>query len=198
MREKEKKDTSLPSFADLRGRQSVRATFRLSEKAINAISILSGQLGIKQKSLFDHLMEDTETLHLIAEGLQHKKILSTDRVQKTYVISRRSLSCLQRISRDFETSRDALIESSIQRLLPLIAQERERHRKRKEILDDLEGYLKEGNELLKRSRKILGADDPVYESLESAILFLEIGPGENIVLPDLCCRTIVQNHVHAG
>ena len=31
----------LPSYADLRGRQSVRATFRLSEKAIDAISVVS-------------------------------------------------------------------------------------------------------------------------------------------------------------
>ena len=41
------------SGLDLRGRQSVRATFRLSEPCINAISILSAQLGIKQKSVFD-------------------------------------------------------------------------------------------------------------------------------------------------
>ena len=39
-----------PTTLDLRGRQSVRATFRLSEACIDAISILSAQLGIKQKS----------------------------------------------------------------------------------------------------------------------------------------------------
>ena len=43
-----------PTTLDLRGRQSVRATFRLSEACIDAISILSAQLGIKQKSVFDH------------------------------------------------------------------------------------------------------------------------------------------------
>ena len=42
-----------PSPDDLRGRQSVRATFRLSAKAIDAMSIVSVHLGIKQKSLFD-------------------------------------------------------------------------------------------------------------------------------------------------
>ena len=47
-----------PTTLELRGRQSVRATFRLSEACIDAISILSAQLGIKQKSVFDHLMED--------------------------------------------------------------------------------------------------------------------------------------------
>jgi hypothetical protein len=43
---------NFPSTKDLRGRQSVRATFRLSESCIEAISILSTQLGIKQKSVF--------------------------------------------------------------------------------------------------------------------------------------------------
>ena len=43
-----------PTTLELRGRQSVRATFRLSEACIDAISILSAQLGIKQKSIFDH------------------------------------------------------------------------------------------------------------------------------------------------
>jgi hypothetical protein len=38
-----------PTSLDLRGRQSVRATFRPSEACIDAISILSTQLGIKQK-----------------------------------------------------------------------------------------------------------------------------------------------------
>jgi hypothetical protein len=48
------------SAMDLRGRQSVWATFRLSEDCIDAISILAVQLGIKQKSVFDHLMEDAQ------------------------------------------------------------------------------------------------------------------------------------------
>ncbi len=48
---------SNPSTLDLQGRQSVRATFRLSEACIDAISILSAQMGIKQKSIFDHLLK---------------------------------------------------------------------------------------------------------------------------------------------
>ena len=174
MAEKKNKDRLLhqPSFADLRGKQSVRATFKLSARAINAISILSEPLGIKQKSLFDHLMQDMEALNLIAEEIQTKKTLSSNRIQKTFVISRRSLSCLERVSRDFETPRDALIENSIKRLLPLIAQEREKHQKRKEILEDVKAYLTAGKIVTRKAREILGEDDPVYESLESAILSL--------------------------
>jgi endonuclease/exonuclease/phosphatase family metal-dependent hydrolase len=49
-------DLPLPSSSDLRGRQSVRATFKLSVRAIDALSIVAAHLGIKQKSLFDHLI----------------------------------------------------------------------------------------------------------------------------------------------
>ena len=72
--EQQSKETfSLPSTspADLRGRQSVRATFRLSTKAIDALSVVAVQLGIKQKSLFDHLIEDLTVLEKIAHHLRN-------------------------------------------------------------------------------------------------------------------------------
>ena len=62
---------SSPSTLDLRGRQSVRATFRLSEACIDAISILSAQLGIKQKSIFDHLLENAQILKSMASELEN-------------------------------------------------------------------------------------------------------------------------------
>ena len=58
------------TFNDLRGRQSVRATFKLSAICIDAISIVAGQLGIKQKSLFDHLFQDAASLRDIARKLK--------------------------------------------------------------------------------------------------------------------------------
>ena len=68
--EKPEKDAhiTLPraSSSDLRGKQSVRATFKLSERAIDALSIVAIHLGIKQKSLFDHLIDDTRSLKVIA------------------------------------------------------------------------------------------------------------------------------------
>ncbi|MCK7510327.1 MAG: hypothetical protein MZV70_43945 [Desulfobacterales bacterium] len=42
------------------------------------------------------------------------------RIQKTFVISRRTLACLDEISRQSRAPRDALVEYSIQRLLPVI------------------------------------------------------------------------------
>ena len=160
---------ALPSSFDLRGRQSVRATFKLSENAINTMSVVAAHLGIKQKSLFDHLIQDTRSLGLIASGVQPKKFSRLKRIQKTYVISRQTLYCLDDASKDLDASRDALDEYSIQRLLPLIEEERERHGKRKVILDEMTEYLKQGKRILEKSRKLLGEDDPVNEKLEVAM-----------------------------
>ena len=158
-----------PSPHDLRGRQSVRATFKLSARAIETMSIVSVHLGIKQKSLFDHLIEDAQSLSHIARELESEKFRTLSRIQKTFVISRRTLSCLDEISKQFQAPRDALVEYSIQRLLPVIAQERERHRRRKEILNDMNEHLADGLKILQKSKSLLGEDDPVFIRLASAI-----------------------------
>ena len=164
-------DDILPrtSSADLRGRQSVRATFKLSERAIEAMSIVSVHLGIKQKSLFDHLIEDAQSLNLIAREVESERFSTLNRVQKTYVISRKTLSSLDETSKRFNAPRDALVEYSIQRLIPVINRERERHRKRKEILRDMTELLENGLEVLQRSRSLLGEEDPVSVRFESAM-----------------------------
>ena len=161
-----------PSSSELRGRQSVRATFRLSERAIEALSIVSYHLGIKQKSLFDHLLEDMEALNLIAERFKSEEFSQPNRMQKTYVLSRRTLRSLERVAKSFDTPRDALVEYSIQRLLPVIAKEREKQRLRQEVLSDMTQYLNEGEKVLREARELLGTEDPVYNRLETALTAL--------------------------
>jgi len=159
----------LPSSADLRGRQSVRATFKLSPRAIDVLSIVAAQLGIKQKSLFDHLIEDVKSLNVIANEIEDEVFNALDRVQKTFVISRRTLSYLEQTSQQFDAPRDALVEYSIQRLLPVIEKERERHRNRKAVLNDINAHLAEGLKILQKAQSLLGEDDPVSARFESAM-----------------------------
>ena len=158
---------------DLKGKQSVRTTFKLSEKAIDAVSIVAAHLGIKQKSLFDHLIEDFQSLCAIAGEIQRAEPKIQNRVQKTYVISRKSLYSLEKVSNDYNTPRDALIEYLVQSLLPIINREREKHNNRKKILQELTEYLDSGKKLLKRSKALLGEDDPVYGNLANAIAVCE-------------------------
>jgi hypothetical protein len=160
---------SRTSTTALRGRQSVRATFRLSEACIDAISILSAQLGIKQKSVFDHLMEDVQVLKDIANELENYEISRNERIQKTFVISRRSLSFLDTISSKHNAPRDALVEYSVRRLLPIIARERKKHEKRKDLLTQISDHFAKGENLLSRADKMLGSDDPVVNKLKTAM-----------------------------
>jgi hypothetical protein len=171
----QRKGISMPrTFAsDLRGRQSVRATFKLTEGCIDAISIVAAHLGIKQKSLFDHLVEDTSSLSSIAREIQHVKLAKQARIQKTFVISRRSLSSLERISKNYDAPRDALVEYFVKRLLPIIANEREKHNKRKKMLGEIENHFKDGKKLLKKMRDSLGVDDPIYQKLEPVMMVYE-------------------------
>lgn len=155
------------STADLRGRQSVRATFRLSEGCIDAISIVSKHLGIKQKSLFDHLAEDLSSLKSIAKEAQDAKMRRDNRVQKTFVISRRSLYSLEEISKNYNAPRDVLVEYSVKRLLPIILRERKKHEARKRKLHDVKQHILQGLRLLDQLEEELGADDPMYDKYES-------------------------------
>ena len=147
--------------ADLRGRQSVRTTFKLSERSIGALSILAGQLGIKQKSLFDHLIEDIQALRTIA-GELNTVGQTVQKVAKTYVISRKTLENLEQVSEQYNTPRDALVEYSIERILPLLIREKEKHGKRKLLMEGLQAYLRQGTALLERAENDLGRDDPVF------------------------------------
>lgn len=158
-----------PSFVELRGRQSVRATFKLTERAIDAISILSVHLGIKQKSLFDHLLADLDALRVIAERARRMEVEPAAKVQKTFVISRNTLASLEKVSRNSDTPRDALVELSVQRLLPLIEQERERQRRRIEILKEVGLYLNMGEKLVLKAQRVLSEDDYLSAELASAL-----------------------------
>ncbi len=147
--------------ADLLGRQSVRTTFKLSERSIGALSLLAGQLGIKQKSLFDHLIEDTKALRMIASEFASVG-QAPQRVAKTYVISRKTLESLEKVSEQYNTPRDALVEYSIERILPLLVREKEKHGKRKLLMEDLREYLQQGTDLLAQAQNDLGENDPVF------------------------------------
>jgi hypothetical protein len=169
------KGISLPKTftSDLRGRQSVRATFKLSEGCIEAISIVAAHLGIKQKSLFDHLVEDARTLKSIASEIKNIKLTKQGRIQKTFVISRKSLLSLENVSKNFNAPRDALVELSVQRLLPIIAKEREKHSKRKKMLNEIAKHLEEGERLLSYAKETFGEEDPIFQKLGSVMTVYE-------------------------
>lgn len=155
--------------AELKSNQSVRATFRLSKKTILALNIVSNQLGVKQKSLFDHLISDTEALEAIARELKKSNQKNLDGIQKTFVISRKTLSILKKMAKDHKASRDALVEFSIQRLKPIIEQEKSKLESRRHIAEKVKTAVESQKKLLDEATKKLGMEDPICEQLAYAM-----------------------------
>ena len=151
--------------ADLRGRQSVRTTFKLTPRSIDALSLLAGQLGIKQKSIFDHLVDDTRTLQALAREIEKREAIKEERVPKTYVISRKTLESLEQVCKRYQTPRDALVEFCIERIMPLIKEEKNKHQDRQKLQEKLATFLENSRQLLEDADKVLDRDDPVFEQV---------------------------------
>ena len=154
------------SFETLKGMQSVRATFTLPKHTINLLSAVANQLGVKQKSIFDHLVEDKKILDQIADEAQNYQPKPHQRKQKTFVLSRNCLSALDTFAKEYKLPRDLLVEFSIKQLHPVIAQEKKRHENRKILLNEMEGFRELGNQLMDKARHLVGEDDDIIQKLE--------------------------------
>ena len=169
-REKQGVGATIGLNADaLRGRQSVRATFRLPTEMVSLLSIAASHLGLKQKSLFDQLVENRQVLEQVAASAEGYQPSADRRQQKTYVLSRNSLAALDLVARTHGLARDLLVEISISRLLPVLSAEQERQQNRKAVLVELEEYWQEGRVLLARTGDRLGSEDPVTRKLAALV-----------------------------
>ena len=154
---------------NLRGKQSVRATFKISQKAIDAIGLVAVHMGIKQKSLFDHIIEDLDALDALAQTIQIRKFKLIQRKQKTYVLSRKTIDALEAISETYGMPRDALVEYSVQKLESIISSEKLKHEERKILQKEMTDYFDHGRLLYRKAVSILGEDDPFCRRIEKAL-----------------------------
>lgn len=146
----------------LRGKQSVRATFRLPPQIIELLSLSASLLGLKQKSLFDQLIEDIEVLSQVAGNAKAYHPVQNKRRQKTFVLSRNSLITLEHVAQKHHIPRDILVEVSIQRLLPVIDAEQKKIQKRKILLKEMEAHLHQGEKILNKAEHLVGEHDEIY------------------------------------
>jgi hypothetical protein len=170
------------TVGDLTGKQSVRATFKLPQQIIDLLAVIAGQLGIKQKSLFDQLVENASIMEKVArEALDYST--EEERHQKTFVISRSTLLSLNQISKKQNIPRDILVEVYIKQLLPVIKTELGKHQKRKQLLKEMRNYQNQGKKLLKAAEDLLGKDDMLYEKIKSQINIANknVATAENLI-----------------
>lgn len=171
----------------IRAKQSVRATFRLSRRSVLALSALSSQLGIKQKSLFDLLMDDREVLAEIADKSIHFK-KGERRTAKTFVISRQTLDNLHEIADRYNTPRDALVEHSIERVLPLLEREKQKYQQRKRIMENVLNFQQMSEQLMAQAEKQLEEDDPLLEKISLMMKSIRKNCRNAEQFMERCCR----------
>jgi uncharacterized protein (UPF0147 family) len=161
------------SATQLRGKQSVRATFRLSAQMIDLLKIAANHLEVQQKSLIDELVQNRETLNRVAKEAQEMVQESQERRQKTFVLSRNALRLLDDISDKHNLSRDQLVELCISRLIPFVDAEQEKHTQRRLLIKEVNQFLENGKSLLEQADSLLGADDRFREKLEKIVNYTE-------------------------
>jgi len=173
----------------LRRRQSIRVSFKLTIKCIEAMNILGSHLRLKPKSLFDHMVQEPETLKAIATRARGRNDDHQPQLAKTYVISRDAAEMLDAVASAYKVSRDALVETSVAHLMPLIQKEQVRHTSRKNLVLRMERHLKNGRKLLDDMLDDLGENDPMYDKMKNVMAVYErafaslsvfIQKGENI------------------
>lgn len=166
------KDEILKTYqADLSDKQSVRTTFRLSQKAYDDIVWLADHHDITLKDAFDVICSQLESLQgsdsfieRLAQSIQSDdSSIVNDAIRKTHVITKKSLRILDELSKKYQISRDALAEMSI-RMYRFIVESsiqktRENHEKALKIISEFDSHAQDIEYQLK---KLLGDDDPVY------------------------------------
>lgn len=158
--------TSL-SINTLRGKQSVRVTFKLTPETIDLLSVMASQLGIKQKTLFDQLVEHQNVSHLSrSHGKNDEQVQS--RRQKTFVLSQETVETLNLLAEKYHAPRNALVEMAIRSLLPILALEQEKHEKRKLLLGKISQEAARTRQLLEQTEQLLGTEDPLCREISEA------------------------------
>ena len=166
-KKKIEQDVSLQIDADeLKGKQSVRTTFKLPEKTINLLKISAKHLGIQQKTLLDQLIEDETILNILAKEAQTYHRNDDDCRPKTFVISRKALDLIDVMLGRYDIARDILVDLSINRLASYIESLSEKHDQKRSLLKEIDKYQQLLEELSSKAKATLKQEDPFRMKLE--------------------------------
>jgi hypothetical protein len=166
-----KKEKFVKTFqTDLSGRQSVRTTFKLSQKAYDDIVWLANHHNITLKDVFDILcsklessQEDDTLIKMVAKSIRIDNFnASIDAIRKTHVITKNSLAILDELSKEYQVPRDALVEKAIMTFKALIdANLQKAIENHKKALDIVSKFWSNSEDVEHQLKKLLGDDDPI-------------------------------------
>ena len=151
---------------ELKKRQSVRTTFKLPEKTINLLKLSAKQLGIKQKTLLNQLIEDETILHILARDAQTHCRIDDDCRPKTFVLSKKALDLIDVMLDRYDIARDILVELSITRLSSYIDSLSQKHDQRRMLLKELDKYQQLLEDVSNKAKAAFKQEDPFRMKLE--------------------------------
>ena len=168
-----------------RARASVRTTFRLSAEALEGLEWLARQSGVTKKETFDELCNwldvlkkkdvlNKDTFLKLRESHELLKKHRGDLIRKTYVISDQARRTLEKTAKDYEVSRDNLLEDLIL-IVKLLVESYEKKRLSdhgEEALEMIDDFWHKAEELESKLRELLGDDDPIYQRFGMVVTHL--------------------------
>ena len=157
-----KESMPLPNI-DLSGGQSVRANFRMSQSAYDAIDWLTKYNKITAKELFDRLFKPgSDSGWLVTEILKGHSNDESREIRKTQVISRSSLQVISKQSMKYSISRDKLVQYSIIAFKVFTERHLEERKKNHSVASDkISEFLSDAELIEKDLKELLYEDDPI-------------------------------------
>lgn len=154
--------------------QSVRTTFKLSENSMNAIEWIIKKYSLKPKEIFDIICSNENLLNFAIETTKKNKGTdSTKTTRKTFVLSKRVLRLLNRLSNKNKLSRDLIVENLVllyKTLLEKFAEEEKK--KEKKALTIISDFYSKAELVEKQLQDILGDDNPILDRFGYVIILL--------------------------
>jgi len=155
------------SLDGLEGIQSVRTTFRFSERAEKALDRLKNVTKTTTKEILDKfarvVLQNKDLTEILAENVAKGSASQDLGARKTWVISKVTLTLINSTAQLKGLSRDALAEGLVLFADDLIKEVKrnrpEQHKQAHAIIDD---FWHQAEQIENQLTNLLGEDDPIY------------------------------------
>lgn len=157
--------SDLVSKSLLTKKESKRTTFKLSNKCLEAFEWMVESYNATAKEVLDIISLSDEIIdHAIEIAKEHNEDESQKKTRKTFVISKQSLSQLNRISTKENVSRDTLIEMLILLYKSLLEKHLEEEKeKEKEALKIISNFWSEAENVEGHLDELLSEENPIRD-----------------------------------
>lgn len=163
------------SKINLTEKQSVRTTFKLTKKSIDAINWLIEKYDTKPKEIFDIMCSNENLIKTVIEYLTNNNNFNNSNtyIRKTFVISKLALRSLNAYSKKNKIARDLIVDNLIFVFEHLLKKIEENERKQEEkALSIISNFWGEAEKIEKELKTFLEDEHPILTRFSYVIVLL--------------------------